>query len=476
MISSAPALAEPTNTGLSLDLSSKNASIAATSVGKTGVAINVGGTTGVVGSGSYSTLTPAEYLAALQVVSTGHQTLNLNSSGQAISGTFTLPAASSLASLVVPTGVTGVYNIASSNQLNVTGNFTNSGSFYVVSSSQGANSAVLNAVNIVNNQGALLSSVLPAGGLAGFSNLISSLNLTLNAINNISNFGSITSSGSLNMIAGNQIINSNVASAALANISAVNNISMIAPHIDNSGQIVSALNNIRIQSANLVNSGLLDSVKGNISISNLVQKVLDINNVGGLIEAKNTLTISNRSTSTLSAINFEGGILEASKIRFVDRKGSVFVALDDISNKVAFTAQHVGLDVSNGSGGLTLTGLNKSADVSLSFNGSGNVTSTGFNTLGQDVVINTTGAIKLTGNIVTTPSTAGDAGSVILNAGQSLTTKNISTNGSGDGNGGSITLTAGTTLNAGALSASGGISGNPGIITLATKSGNARLV
>ncbi len=478
LLASNPALAENPSSGgsaLNLDLSSKNASISATSVGKTGVAITVGGTSGVTGTGAYTSLTPAEYLAALQVITTGHQSLTINGLGQATSGTFALPSSANLASLVVPTGVIGVYDVANSSHLNVSGNFVNSGSFYVVSTNHAVNSGVLSALNITNNQGALLSSILPSGGLSGFSNLLSSLNLTLNAINNISNFGNISSSGALSMIAGNQIMNTNIAGSALANLSAVNNLSMIAPNIVNQGQIVSALNNIHIQSANLINSGLLDSVKGNISISNLVQKILDINNLGGIIDAKNTLSFSIKSSTSASDLMINGGVLEASKITFNDKRGSVLVNVDDISNKVSFNAQHIVLDVSKGSAGLKLSGLNKAADVVLSFHGNGDVTSTGFNTLGQNVVVDTSGAISFTGNIVTTPASSGNAGSVFLDAGKSLTVKSITANGKGAGNGGNITLNAGTTLISNALSASGGLNGNPGIISIAAASGNATI-
>lgn len=461
------------NSPVSLDLSSKNASISGAVVGHP-VTVNIGGTNTAVQS--TSVLTPAEYLAALSVLNSGHQTLTVNSAGQATGGSFQLPASASLSSLIVPTGVTGVFDFGSKQNLNLTGNLINSGNFYLVSTNHAVTSGSLSALNIVNNPGALLSSVLPSGGLAGFSNLVSNLSFTLNAVQNISNYGTIASAGSLSMHAGNSIANSvlsNVTSAA--NISALTNISMYAPTIINQGQVSAALNSVNIHTANLVNSGLLESVRGNISISNLVQKTLDIDNFGGLIKAHGNLSIINNGGKGSSTF-LDGGVLNANKISFTDRRGAVSVAVNDISKNVSFNSSAVNLSVSNGTNGLSLSGLNRASSVGLSFAGAGDVTSGGFNTLGKNVSIDTSGSIKITGNIVTSPSSSGNGGFVFLDAGKTLSVKNISTIGKANGNGGNVTLSSGLGLNSLAINASGGSNGNPGIINIKSGlsgSGNA---
>ncbi|MBX9688189.1 MAG: hypothetical protein K2X27_15885 [Candidatus Obscuribacterales bacterium] len=456
-----------------LDLSSSTASISGSVLGNSSVSINVGGSNTVVGNAS--SLTPAMYLAAMQVISSGHQSLTLNASGQAVGGTFQLPAGSSLGSLVVPTGVTGVYDFAAASTLNLSGSLTNSGNFYLVSSSHAVNSGVLNAYNIINNQGALLSSILPASGLAGYGNFLSNFSFSLNAVNNIINNGSISSSAALNLSAGNQIVNG-AAGNLLANISAVNNLNMIAPSIVNQGQISSTLNSINIQAANMLNSGLLQSLKGDINISNLIQNVLAVNNVGGLISADDKLSFTNELGTAASKIILDGGALHADSISFSAGKGLVQVSLEDSSAKMNFSSRTVSLAVSNGSDGLDLSGLNRSRSVELSYNGVGDVSSSGFRTRGRDLSINTSGDIKFSGNIVTSPSGSGDAGSVLLQSGGSISVKNINAVGKGSGNGGDIKVLAASTFNANTLNSSGGADGNPGEVSIQTgtvlKNGN----
>ncbi len=449
---------------VNLDLSSSTASISGSVLGQE-VSVNFGGQASTITS--TSVLTPAQYLAALSVLNTGSQTLTVNSSGQAVSGSFQLPASTTYSAVSVPQGVTGVYDFAASQNLNLTGNFVNSGSFYLVSTNQAVNSGSLNALNIINNPGALISSVLPAGGLLGLSNLVSNVSFSLNAVNNITNYGSITSAGALNLTAGNQI--SNIASNALANanISALSNINMIAPNITNQGQITATLNNINVQAANMVNSGIIESAKGDLSITNLVQNVLDINNVGGLISASDTLAFLNSSSSTNSSINLDGGVLNAAEISFTDRRGSVNVSVEDSSPNLSFRARNVSLTVENGSKGLNLTGLNRARSVELNYSGAGDLYSGAFKTRGKDVFVETTGSINISGKITSSPQGKGDGGSVYLSAGKSLNVGDITSNGRRRASdGGNITLIAGLDLNAGNLKASGGKNGAPGLITI----------
>src|SRR6185295_16643055 len=70
------------------------------------------------------------------------------------------------------------------------------------------NNITIGASNIQNNVGALLSTVLPAGGLPGVTGALPGVSLTLNAVNNIMNAGTISSAGSLTMNAGGSIVNS----------------------------------------------------------------------------------------------------------------------------------------------------------------------------------------------------------------------------------------------------------------------------
>src|SRR4030095_6591641 len=207
----APQLAAPQN---NMDLSSKDRTVTA---GQTAPAdIRVGGHARTVNPGDM--LTPAEYAALQQVLITGNQTLKVGRDGNAVRGSLNLTPdlTSVLHDLVIPRHVSVVQDFGINSSLDLGGNLTNSGRFYAVSSNSNATNAIINANNIFNNSGAILSSVLPSGGLAGYSNLVGSLNLTLNALHDIVNAGVISSSGNLNMNAGGSIINQTAATIQAA--------------------------------------------------------------------------------------------------------------------------------------------------------------------------------------------------------------------------------------------------------------------
>ena len=242
--------AVPANTAPhNLDLGSTQATVQATAaVTAKPTSIVVGGTNVAV-TGS-SLLTPAELVAAYQIVSTGHQSIILGALGNAVGGTMTLGswAGQSINNLTIPQGVTVIDKAAS---LNLAGNLSNAGQLYAVSNNPAVTNASISAVNILNQQGALLTSVLPTGGLAGFSNLSSSLNLSLTALQNISNAGTISSSGNLNLLAGGSIINA------------------LPAGITGATPVMQAANNLNLvsQAGNIVNAGLMSSLSSNINIS-----------------------------------------------------------------------------------------------------------------------------------------------------------------------------------------------------------------
>jgi hypothetical protein len=104
-----PANADPMN----VDLGSAERSVSASSLGITSaLAIKVGG--GVQTILPDSMLTPAEYMAAQQVLSAGRQTLNVGTGGQATGGHFAVPGnGANIHDLLVPNGVTVLQNFSS---------------------------------------------------------------------------------------------------------------------------------------------------------------------------------------------------------------------------------------------------------------------------------------------------------------------------------------------------------------------------
>jgi hypothetical protein len=159
------------------------------------VQIIVGGRHQLVTGGQ--AVTPAMAAAVAQVLSGGRQTLLVGLNGAASGGNLILTSASSLTALAVPRGVTIVRDFGAS-QLNVTGNLTNSGTLYALSTNHDLTNAVISAVDVVNARGALLTTVLPAAGLPGFSDAAGNLGLTLNA-RTVKNAGTISSAGDLTL-------------------------------------------------------------------------------------------------------------------------------------------------------------------------------------------------------------------------------------------------------------------------------------
>src|SRR5262249_53713255 len=153
-------------------------------------------------------LTHAEHVALQQVLTSGQQSLVLGRHGNAVRGSFQLTTdiSQGVNDVIVPRGVTAITDAASS-ALTITGNLINAGRLYATSSSPTVATATISAANIENRQGAVISSILPGSGLLGLTSAVSHLDLSLKAIHDIINYGTISSSGNLSMSAGGQIVN-----------------------------------------------------------------------------------------------------------------------------------------------------------------------------------------------------------------------------------------------------------------------------
>jgi hypothetical protein len=159
---------------VNLDLSSTNRDVTA-SGGGSGLSISVGGTPVPINAGDL--ITAAEHTALQQVIMTGQQSIQLSALGHAIGGTVNLSnhMAEAISNLVVPNGVTAVHDFSTNELMNILGNLNNSGNFYAYSSNPQVNTGTINALNIFNNHGATLSSVLPS--YLGLSSAVSEFNL-----------------------------------------------------------------------------------------------------------------------------------------------------------------------------------------------------------------------------------------------------------------------------------------------------------
>src|SRR5579885_347464 len=149
---------------------------------------------------STTLLTPAQALALTQILNTGHQSLVLNANGSAIAGTAVLHQQDigAVSTMVIPHGVR-VTDMLSNGALHVSGDLTNGGSLLFSGTGQ---SLAVYANNITNLQGALISTVQPA------------TSLSLSALHNITNAGTITSTSNLSLTAGETIANTGTLQAA----------------------------------------------------------------------------------------------------------------------------------------------------------------------------------------------------------------------------------------------------------------------
>lgn len=435
---------------INLDLSSSERNLtAAHLVGSEPVNITVGGNS--VAVTGQTTLTPAERLAVYQVVSTGVQSIALGSNGTATGGTLIMGARFSdfVSSLTVPQGVTVLFDAAKNPTMNLLGNLSNAGAIYAYSTNTQVNSASLSALNITNQTGAVLSSVLPATLTSNIANLNSATNLNLSAVQNIINAGTISSSGNLSLIAGNSIINGIVSSNnSVPIMQAIGALNMQAANIVNDGLIASLANNLNFSTATLTNSGMIQSLAGSAAIENLLGTTLAVTNNLGQIAARDVLNFSTKEItkeelSTTPNLSITGGTLSASALAMVSPYGDINLDLYRINGDLSIKSTNANIKVEGGS--LNIVSLDLSGDPTFT-NVTGDVnlgpgpTTPGlasFNIFSGGPVFKTGGAIfevNAGGDIVALNGAAGTVDASLFG-----------------GVGGAITLTAGTSPSGGSV-------------------------
>ncbi len=334
--SGAAAAAAAAPAGVNVDLSSTTASVtfAADNAAATPVNINMAGVVQTVNPGQM--ITPAQAVAAYQMMNTGAQSIILGAMGDATGGTMNISPwlAANMASLVIPSGVSVINNFANNPALSLAGSLTNAGTFYAVSTNPAVSTASIAALNIANQLAALMTSILPTGGLPGYANAISNLNLSLSAINNIMNAGVISSAGTLSMTAGGTITNA----SNMAGISAV----------------MQAMNNVNLNAASVVNSGLISSITGNINIASQLSgsaaaqalQALNVNNVGGIMQALNgNINVGSMGNTNISLY---GGNWLSKALNVNAGLGSVTASLGQLTGALCVQAgaAHVYADTS----------------------------------------------------------------------------------------------------------------------------------
>ncbi len=274
-----------------------------------------------------------------------------------------------------------VIDFSSASSLLFPGSLTNSGVLYAVSTNPAFDTAAINAANINNQEGAVISTVLPAGGIPGFTNALASLNLTLNAVQNIVNQGTIASSGDLTATAGSSIINSLLTAGAQAPImQALQDLNLSASSIVNQGLLASQAANLNAVTAQLTNTAVMNASAGSVNIENLLGSTLNIQNTLGTILALEQVKFSTLAPAITSGsasftkglLLIEGGSVDAKIVQFDSPAGAIDSQVERIAGSVNISGGSARLAVKAGDlhiGSMNLTGdpviANSGGDVTL---------------------------------------------------------------------------------------------------------------
>ncbi len=301
------------------------------------------------------------------------------------------------------------------NGLALSGDINNSGTIFAYTSDPNVTVAQFSAQNISNNSGGLITSLMPAGGLNGITinpiYLAHSLSLSFAAVNNFTNYGTISSAANVSVTAGNTITN-----ASTGVLSAVQNINMSAlTSTINSGVISAQMGNLSATTTLLNNqSGILQSLAGSIDLQAITNQSLVVQNALGQVIAKNNVSIVNEllqssSASILEGIAFEGGTVTAPNIKFNSPGNAIDIKVGALNGAVKINAAATSIEVESGtlniaSAVLTNDPVFLNGNGSLLLNIPGNTEDLGgnlnsyFSTAGQNFIALASGDLTITGN------------------------------------------------------------------------------
>jgi hypothetical protein len=367
--------------------------------------IDVGGVSETVTS--QTALTPAEYLAAMQVRSGNQQSLIIDAHGSASGGSVVInPRLSqAISNLTIPQGVT-VIDLTRSGSINLGGSVTDDGSLFFTSFNPHLSTISVNAPNLTVQGQGILSDVLPAVGISLSHSPDSNLNLSLTSAGAIANAGTISSAGTLSLTVG---------------------------------------------SGTITNTGLISSTNGSINIATISPATdLNINAAGGTFQAlAGNINLRDASYTGSNNINLTGGNYLSQNLNLYSGSGAINASLGQVTGQVNAFAQiaHV-----NAATPLLVLG-------SQILSGDPTYANTGDIDIDGPIVI--TGGANLAivagGNILSTNSSASitdNGGNVLLIAGANITsggTGGATVSGSPPANPATSTIT---------VSLSGGNGGN----------------
>jgi mucin-19 len=336
-------------------------------------------------------LTAAEVVAAEQVLSGAGQSIKIGANGVADGGKVLLnnslltainnSIGAPLNSLTVARGVQVVDNLSS---LSLSGSLTNYGSILTASGVSGA-ADTISAGTVLNSRSASI------GSYAGDSSLFGA-DLNLNAASSLTNNGSISSAGVLN-----------ISAPALYNVST-----------GGANASIHAGGNVNLNTATLTNSGSIASTSGNVNVAS--NGALTVNGAGGTVQAANGNV---NFTANNADINVLNGNVYSQQVNLLAGGGNVNATFDDVSGVVNTSGNNVHVSAST-------------ADLKLGTTDAS----------GDPLFVNTAGNIDLTGSVAVGGQayTAIASGNINTSANTSINTSSTTANG------GAVTLIAGAVV------------------------------
>jgi fibronectin-binding autotransporter adhesin len=376
----------------------------------TAVTVNVGG--GTVSYHAGDKITAGELVAIEQAQTKGGQHIVLDAQGRAIGGSFSLnsvgsPSGYSITSVVVPANVTAVDRVTLNSNIKIDGDLTNYGSILEIGKGSSASTANITALDITNEAGGSVT-----------SRSLSALNLT--AVQDFTNKGTISSSGTLSISAGGTITNkSSITSAG----------------------------DLTFQAPNIVNAGTVVSSTGNINLGTAGDQGLTVSNSHGTLSAANgAINVRDASYNGLSDTTLTGGNLLSQQLNLNAGGGTTNVNVGELTGTVTSTGNAVHVEA---------------ATQSLVI-GSQNLT-------GDPTYFNDNGGIVIDGNIVVAQSLA------IIASGDITATSKLQQIQAQDGTGQGydITIVAGANVTTGSANSTSGIPGTNALGTVTFSGGSA---
>lgn len=379
------------------------------------VTVTLGSTTMVVDSNTV--LTPAEKVAAIQVLQTGHQDLILNADGSASGGSMVITPwlSQHLGNLVIPANVS-VTDLSSNGTLNITGSLSGAGNLYIGSANGGISDFAINAANINLSTGGVISNILPNDSSYSTGSIF---NLSLYSLGDIFNSGSILSSGNLSL-------------SALGSI-----LSSTSGILQAGGGI-----NLTAGSGNITNAGLVLANSGSIGLFTMAPTTdLNIYATGGTFQALNgNINFNGPQYVGTGDLNVTGGDWKSKEVNFTADCGTVTADMGEVTGTV--NVKGGASYITAATEMLTLGNIDLSGDPTF-YNSLGSVTLGTVNVSGDLAIIASQDVIATS---LTSAPGSGQSGHMTLVAGANITSPSPATNNQvGPDTSTTITVSGGST-------------------------------